>query len=152
MSLNETLEQLEVDLHAGKVSERRAAVQHAAQLLKQVTCREPCRQRIVTLLRDVVANELFASVGDAAQAVLDNLEQSYDPMWRPDERAHMVGVSCTAGHVTYFDKRDLCNESSDFKRSRERSGDQELDYVYVRCGEQGCANEVKIQIDCGAYR
>jgi hypothetical protein len=152
MTLSETLDQLEADLHANKASERRAAVQRAAQMLRQRACLPLCRQRIVALLSDLAAKDLFSSVRDAAQAVLDNLAQGYDPAWLPADRQHMIGVTCPDGHVSYFDRRILCDQSRPFKRTMERAGERVEETVYMVCSADGCSHEVKILLDCKAYR
>lgn len=144
MSLTDELNQLDADLHHHKSATRREAVQRAAAMLKQRACLEPCRQRIVALLRERAEQDMAYTVKEAAQTVLDNLDHGYDPTWLPDDRKHMIGVRCSAGHVTYFDKRILCAEYRSVTRGMTHE-------VYKPCGEKGCPHKVKVSVDCEGY-
>jgi hypothetical protein len=152
MTVDEMLAQLEEDLHAGKVSVRREAVERAAKLLKQRGCQEPCRERIDALLWEAAAQDVYPSVREAAFNVVSNLNRGYDPLWGPDDRKHMVRVECPkCGTSHYFDRRKVCTDQRPVYRSVVRGADgRELDEILEVCSH--CGVELKFRVDCGEYR
>jgi hypothetical protein len=150
MTIEEAVVEVATQLQQGKISERRAAVHKAAELLARRDCSLPSRAKIIALLQAAVRDEAYTSVRDAAQVVLDNLEAGMAPTLLPDDRRHMVGVPCRNGHVTYFDKRELCTEQSGFVRTVVREQGEAFDEIYLPCRQ--CDDMVKTRIDCEAYR
>jgi hypothetical protein len=150
MTIDETLVQLDAQLHDNQIRVRRAAVQKAAELLQMGQCQQPCRERIIALLQTVVQNEAYTTVREAAQAVLSNLQEGVAPGLLPDDRQHMFGVSCRNSHVTYYDKRRVCSEKNYFIRSLVQAGGQPADELQLPCGQ--CDEVTKVWVDCEPYR
>ena len=149
--LEQTLQQLATQLRSERVADRRAAVRQAAELLEQPTCQTDCRERILELLRDLLATESYTTVRDDAQAILNNVWLGVDATIRTDEQRFMIGVRCELGHVSYYDRRRICADESVIMRSRVRAGEREVDEFYVKCREPGCDKVHKLQINCGEY-
>ena len=87
---------------------------------------------------------------DAAR-LLASIPKEEVPVLLADDRRHMFGVPCAQGHVTWFDKREICNEKTEFVRSVEREGDEEWELYALPCGEPGCDELTKVRLDCGGY-
>lgn len=151
MTLAQTLIQLSEQLRSERVVERRAAVRRAAELLEQTNCQDECRDRIVELLRDLLATESYTTVRDDAQAILDNVWSGVDATIRADDRQFMIGVRCADGHVSYYDRRRICADESVVMRGSVRAADRGVDEFYVKCREPGCEQVHKLQINCGEY-
>jgi hypothetical protein len=66
--------------------------------------------------------------------------------------AHIFGARCANGHVTYFDKREVCRHQSTVARSTVLREGKELDALRLRCGTPGCGKEIWIDVDCEGYR
>lgn len=152
MTLDEEIAQLAGELKSDQVVKRRAAVRQAAALLAEPRCKEACRDRIVDLLRDVVANERYTTVRDDAQAVLANLWEGVDPTISAADRKYMIGVRCKHGHVSYYDQRRVCSDKSEFMRETVRVGDRSVERFYVSCRTEGCTERrLTLEIDCAEF-
>lgn len=149
MTVDQALQKLDTDLHAGDVKVRREAVNFAAKLLKQRACSEECRQRIVAVLEAAAARDL-PTVRDAAQNVLENLQAGFDPTWGPADRKRMIPVPCTCGHINYFDPRTVCTDSTPLYRTPVRgSQGEQLDEIAERCKK--CNRPLKFRVNCEGY-
>jgi hypothetical protein len=152
MTLDGEIAQVASDLHSEQVVKRRAAVQQAAALLAAPRCTATCRDRIVELLRTVVATERYTTVRDDAQAVLANLWEGVAPTVSAADRLYMIGVRCKQGHVSYYDRRRVCSDKSEFMRETVRVGDRSVERFYVPCRTEGCTERrIALEIDCGEY-
>jgi hypothetical protein len=63
----------------------------------------------------------------------------------------MIGARCSKGHITYFDKRNICAHDGTFPRSRVQRADKDLDEMYLTCGTAGCGEPLIIRVDCEGY-
>jgi hypothetical protein len=68
------------------------------------------------------------------------------------EAAHIFGVRCSKGHVTYFDKREVCRDDGSITRSIVYRDDRQLDALRLRCGTAGCGEWVWVDVDCEGYK
>ena len=126
------------------IRERKAAIDQAAEMLKQ----NEHREEALALLEYLAHNDLMMGVRDKAQEVLDADARSRQaPAFRPAESRHIIGVRCKNRHVTYFDKRRICNDKVNVIRVM-RAG-VELDQRDLTCGE--CGAEVSVRVDCRGY-
>jgi hypothetical protein len=66
---------------------------------------------------------------------------------RNSEAAHVFGVRCKNGHVSYFDKRDVCR--SNIRKRVVRNG-KTLDELRLRC--ESCGEWIVVEVDCEGYR
>lgn len=64
------------------------------------------------------------------------------------EAQHIFGVRCPDGHVSYFDKREVCRPQGLIKRTI-RDG-KELDELLLACST--CNKPVVVEVDCEGYR
>lgn len=153
MSSETEIAEVVAQLQGGAVAERREAVRRAAELLRRSDCAPPCRERLIAALRAVAEGDPALTVRELAREALADLPAppSSPPSLLPDDRQHMLRVRCPNGHITYFDKRRICTESSYFVRSvRDDEAGHELDELALPCGQ--CDAVVKVRVDCGGYR
>ena len=126
------------------IRERKAAIDQAAEMLQ----RGEHREAVLAILEYLAHNDLMMGVRDRAQEVLDaDASRGQTPAFRSDESRHIIGVRCKNGHVTYFDKRRICNDKVNVIRVM-RAG-VELDQRDLTCGE--CGTEVSVRVDCRGY-
>ena len=126
------------------IRERKAAIDQAADMLQ----RGEHREEVLALLEYLAHNDLMMGVREKAQEVLDaDAKKGTAPTFRSDESRHIIGVRCKHGHVTYFDKRRICNDKVNVIRVM-RAG-VELDQRDLTCGE--CGTEVSVRVDCRGY-
>lgn len=64
----------------------------------------------------------------------------------PDTQPPPVAIRCANGHVSYYDKQDLCGEYRVVYRGEAR------DTVSVPCKHPGCMQSTVVDIDCGGDR
>lgn len=69
-----------------------------------------------------------------------------------DDAGHRFGVRCPAGHVTYFDKREVCPDSGTLVRKVVEQDGKELDELILECGEADCSHEIVVRVDCEGYK
>jgi hypothetical protein len=74
------------------------------------------------------------------------------PAAASSEAAHIFGVRCSKGHVTYFDKREVCREDGSITRSIVYRDNRPLDALRLRCGTAGCGEWVWVDVDCEGYK
>ncbi len=131
------------------IRERKAAIEQAAEMLK----RGEQREAVLAILEYLVCNDLMNGVREKTQEVLDadaRRAAPAPPVLRPGDSRHIFGVICKKGHVSYFDKRDVCKASVQVPRKLVQSADKELDELHLTCDT--CGVEVIARVDCGGYR
>jgi hypothetical protein len=89
-----------------------------------------------TLLRDLLSG---SPAGDAPA----------QPAATRSEAAHIFGVRCEKGHITYFDKREVCRHDGSITRSVVWRDNKQLDALRLRCGT--CQEWVVAEVDCEGY-
>jgi len=143
MSEPDELQALAAQLKAKHIRDRQAAIQRASELL----ARDERRQEVRALLQEVAQDDAFGIVRDAAQKALDADERSHRERYGALGRdaQHMFGVRCPKGHITYFDKREVCGS----QRWIVRSTDQ-LDVLRLPCG--ACDEVMEVEVDCEGYK
>lgn len=151
MTVDQEISQLATELQSEGVVQRRAAVKHAATLLANSRCGDGCRSRIVDLLRDLLAVEPYTTVRDDAQTILANLAEGVPADVSAADRPFMIGVPCKRGHISYYDRRNVCSDTTTFKRERVRSGERTVERFYVKCQTPGCGEEPTVDLECGEY-
>jgi TIR domain len=132
------------------IRERKAAIDVAAEMLK----RNEHREAVLALLEYMARNDMMMGVRDKAQEVLDADAKKASPpsFLRPGDSRHMFGVRCKNGHVTYFDKREVCGAHSLVPRDMAKSAGVELDELHLKCEHPDCGAEVVARVDCREYR
>jgi hypothetical protein len=138
-----------------------AAAAQAARVTEQIERAQWLHKRLVvvaldgTALPDALARVQIvrstAPCTDAAAQLLPHLPPvaSAPPQAAAgSEAAHIFGVPCEKGHVTYFDKREVCRHDGNVKRTM-RDG-KELDELRLRCGT--CQAWVVAEVDCEGYK
>lgn len=127
------------------IRERKAAIDQAAEMLQ----RGEHREVVLALLEYLAHNDLMMGVREKAQEVLDAYaKKGAAPAFRSDESRHIFGVRCRNGHITYFDRRRICNDKVNVIRVM-RAG-VELDQRDLTCGE--CGAEMSVRVDCRGYK
>lgn len=127
------------------IRERKVAIDQADEMLQ----RGEHREEVLAILEYLAHNDLMMGVRDKAQEVLDaDARRGQTPAFRSDESRHIIGVRCKNGHVTYFDKRRICNDKVNVIRVT-RAG-VELDQRDLTCGT--CGAEMSVHVDCRGYR
>jgi hypothetical protein len=126
------------------IRERKAAIDQAADMLQ----RGEHREEVLALLEYLAQNDLMMGARDKAQEVLEaDVRRGQTPAFRSDESRHIIGVRCKNGHITYFDKRRICNDKVNVIRVM-RAG-LELDQRDLTCGQ--CGAEMSVRVDCRGY-
>lgn len=122
---------------------RKEAIDLAAEMLR----RSEEQHRVVALLEYLAStnHEMITSIREKAQAVLTAHAQKGPPLLRANDAKYIFGVRCKNGHVTYFDKRRVCNEHKNVYR-----GPGQKSLVYLNCGQ--CGEEMEVEVDCEEYR
>jgi hypothetical protein len=127
------------------IRERKAAIDQAAEMLQQGEHREA----VLAILEYLAQDDLMMGVREKAQEVLDaDARRRQAPAFRSDQSRSIIGVRCKNGHVTYFDKRRICNDKVNVIRVM-RAG-VELDQRDLTCGT--CGAEMSVRVDCRGYR
>jgi len=126
------------------IRERKEAIDMAAEMLKQ----NEHREEVLAILEYLAQDDLMTGVRDKAQEVLDaEAKKGATPSFRSDESRHIIGVRCMNGHVTYFDKRRICNDKVNVVRVMRAN--VELDQRDLTCGT--CGAEMSVRVDCRGY-
>ncbi|MSP14407.1 MAG: toll/interleukin-1 receptor domain-containing protein [Chloroflexi bacterium] len=132
------------------IAVRKAGIDRAAQMLQ----RGEHRQEVLALLEELAQKDLMRGVQEKAQAVREaearRGENPPRPAVSPDESRHIIGARCRNGHVSYFDKRQICPPSSTFPRTILRRGGVDLDKMSLECQE--CGEELVVRVDCEGYK
>jgi hypothetical protein len=131
------------------IRERKAAIDHAADMLKQ----NEHREEVLALLEYLAHNDLMMGVRDKAQEVLDaDAKRATPPLpfLHPDDSRHIIGVRCQqCGHITYFDRRRICSAQSSLVRKHEKLAGKELDKFDLPC--EKCGHIIPTRVDCEGY-
>jgi hypothetical protein len=141
-----------------------AAAAQAARITEQVERAQWGHKRVLVVALDGTAlPEALARVQivrsaapctDAAAQLLPHLppvaSTPAQPAAASSEAAHIFGVRCEKGHVTYFDKREVCREDGSITRSIVYRDDRQLDALRLRCGT--CQAWVVAEVDCEGYK
>ena len=59
-------------------------------------------------------------------------------------------VTCSKGHVTYFDKYRVCPSHGSVMREVVERGDEKLDVLYLKCKQ--CGEEMIVHVNCKGYK
>ena len=133
------------------IRERKAAIDAASALLPQLQSGRE-REALLAILEYLAQNDLMDGVREKAREALAPYAKqpaSAAPANARDSR-HTFGVRCKNGHVSYFDRHEVCTASTKFPREiRQRAG-QELDEVLLKC--ETCGVEMVAPVDCSMYR
>ena len=133
------------------IHERKAAIDQAALLLQ----RGEQREQVLAVLEYLAHNDILIGVREKAQEVLDadaiaQKATSLPPFVRPGDAHHIFGVRCKNGHVSYFDRRDVCRAYIQVPREIVQDDGKELDELHLKCNI--CGIEVIKRVDCGEYK
>ncbi len=131
------------------IRERKAAIEQAAQMLQ----RGEHREEVLTILEYLARNDLIHSVQEKARGVLHAATQqqpSTSPAsTRPDAR-HCFAVRCKNGHVTTFDRREVCSQRTEVLRALQRKEIMRgLDELVLTCPQ--CGVKMAVEVDCEGY-
>jgi hypothetical protein len=139
------LDQLSHDI----MRQRRAGIGRAGELLAQ----HIYRQEILALLEHIAAHDFMLTIREAAQAVLDSYgDQRKTGDFAAGESRHMIGLRCPNHHISYYDKREICPASAQFKRNLVRRAGQAVDELSLPCRHPGCNQVVVVTVDCEGYK
>jgi TIR domain len=131
------------------IRERKQAIDTAAAMLQ----RGEQREAVLAMLEYLAHNDLMDGVREKAREALapytKQAAASPAPSNATDSR-HTFGVRCKNGHVSYFDRREVCSAHTTFPRETRQSAGQELDELLLKC--ETCGLEVAARVDCGKYR
>ena len=129
------------------IRERKVAIDQAAEMLQ----RGEHREAVLALLEYLAHNDLMMGVRDKAQEVLDaDAKKMIPPQLRSGESRHIFGVRCKNGHVSYFDKRQVCSAYKEVPREIRQSAGIELDELHLTCDQ--CGVGVVARKDCRGYK
>ncbi len=129
-----------------RISQRKAAIQHAAEMLE----RGDQREKVLALLEYIADKDMMMGVREAAQKVLNAESKKATAPVREDESRHIFGAKCRNGHITYFDKRRVCPKAGGVLRNTVECGGVELDELYLKCGQ--CGEDMIVRVDCEGYK
>jgi hypothetical protein len=142
-----------------------AAAAQAARVTEQVERAQWGHKRLVVVATDGTAlPDALATAPtihsappctDAVAQLLPHLPPMASTPAQPaasSEAAHIFGVRCEKGHVTYFDKREVCREDGSITRSIVYRDNRQLDALRLRCGTAGCDEWVWVDVDCEGYK
>lgn len=133
------------------IRERKEAIDAASAMLSQLPGGKE-REAVLAILEYLAHNDLMDGVREKAREALAPYTKqgaSPAPSQTRDSR-HTFGVRCKNGHVSYFDRNDVCTASTKFPRAIKQSAGQELDEVLLKCDT--CGVEVAARVDCSKYR
>lgn len=120
------------------ISVRRAAIEQAAEMLKQ----KQHPEEVTALLLYLEKKAPEEVIRKQATVVLDAEEKRTVP---PDQSRHFFSVPCD-GHDARFDKRNVCAASGIIVRGT----NAKLDELRLHCEE--CGAELTWFVDCEGYR
>lgn len=131
------------------ISERKAAIDLAAKMLKQ----DEQWDTISATLLYLAQHDLIMGVREKAQEVLDAgiQRRSLPPdLQSSQDTRHIFGVRCKNGHVSYFDKRLVCIAHREIPRSKAELAGKNFDKLLLNCTT--CGVEVSAMVDCEVYK
>ena len=126
-------------------SKRKEAIDQAAAMLQ----RNEHREEILAILEYLANHDLMMGVRDKAQEALEADAKKIappPPFLNLGDPRDIFGVRCKNGHITYFNKRRACSDTSSFVR--ERAG-KKLNELHLKCGT--CDEIMAVLIDCEGY-
>ncbi len=124
---------------------RRSAVERAEEMLKL----GQYPYQVIVLLQNVTFNDANQSVRDKAQEVLDRYKDVYPKDQKPEHGPPTFEIHCTLGHVSTFDKHDICSNLGRYwRRSVLRDG-QPYQEIVLTC--KTCGEHIVINIDCKGF-
>lgn len=120
---------------------RREAIDQAEEMLQ----RDEHREEVLAILEYLARNDLMTGVREKAQEVLAAATQqkpaSLLASTRPQDARHLFSVRCKNGHITTFDRHEVCSQRTEIMRG--------LDEVILTC--ETCGVEMAADIDCEGY-
>jgi hypothetical protein len=142
---DEKLSEALLQLASERTPERRVAIEQAAQLLNE----QSCRNQLLPLLEDIARNDEISNLRDLARSQIESFKSSQPDASGENELPYIFKILCPHGttHVNRFDKRDLCGK---YRRAYRRIAGAELDTISVTCQTCGCAME--FELDCEGYK
>lgn len=132
-------------LLTGTIKERKQGIQRAAGEIMGGTRRE----ELLAHMDDLARADLMPGVRSAAQAVVDEARPK-DAVVDNTASRHIFGARCPNGHVTYFDKRNVCPAHGTVERTTVDLAGKALDELLLNCGT--CHEQVVVRVDCEGYR
>ena len=138
---------------------RKEAVLKAEAMLKEGRDFET----VLSLLDTVTLMDPVTSVSQMAQSVVDRYrprelsantdllvtDAPSNPGAPEAIKTSIFEAVCPAGHVNYFDKRQVCpSKKSYWRRTTEKEGIV-FDRLTLRCGK--CAQEILVDVNCEGY-
>lgn len=129
------------------IRKRKEAIDQAAEMLRK----NEHREAVLAILEYLGHHDLMTGVRERAQEVLDaDAKKDTSPPSPPTDSRHTFGARCRNGHITYFDKRQVCPASSHVMRDLMERAGKKLDALYLKCGE--CGEEMIVHVDCEGYK
>ncbi len=132
-----------------KIAIRRAAISKAAIMLEQ----DQNRDAILLLLTYLAEYEQTTILKkEARKALLADAQQRVPtPPFSAVEAPMMVGGQCEQGHISYYNRRFLCQHYRvvAYESMAPRTQQDEL---IAPCRHEGCSLQVVVHVDCGAFR
>jgi hypothetical protein len=126
---------------------RRAAIEQAAGMLGQDQHRDALLLLLTYLAEHDPATLLRKEAGKVLQA--DAQKRIPVPPFSPVEAAMMVAGQCERGHLSYYNRRVICQR---YRNIAYGPGSEQRDELVVPCQHQGCPLQVVVHVDCGAYQ
>ncbi|HEU5378199.1 MAG TPA: hypothetical protein VFV38_22485 [Ktedonobacteraceae bacterium] len=128
---------------------RKAAIGKAATMLAQ----DQHRDAILTLLTYLAEHDpLTIRQKEANQVLLaDAQKHTPTPPFSPVQAAMMVGGRCEQGHLSYYNKRLICQQYHQVAYAP-TTNQRQQDELVVPCQQPGCPLKVVVRVECGAYR
>ncbi|MBX0330683.1 toll/interleukin-1 receptor domain-containing protein [Oscillochloris sp. ZM17-4] len=129
------------------IREQKRGIAEAVALIQ----RGERREELLATLEDMARHSLYGTVAEAAQQALDSLSGQVAQEAPPAESRHTFGVRCPRGHVSWYDKREVCPADGRIARSAVRKAEQDLTELMLPCRTAGCPETVVVQVDCEGY-
>jgi len=120
---------------------RKEAIDQAAAMLQ----RGEHREEVLAILEYLARNDLMSGVREKAQGVLATATQQHAASspapTRPQDVRHLFAVRCKNGHITTFDRREVCSKRTEIMRG--------LDELILTCPK--CNVQMAVDVDCEGY-
>jgi hypothetical protein len=141
-----------------------AAAAQAASVAEQIERAQWLYKRMLvvaidgTALPDALARVQIvrsaAPCTDAVAQLRDHLppvaSTPAQPAAASSEATHIFGVRCANGHITYFDKREVCRHDGNVNRSIVYRDNKPRDALHLRCNT--CKEPIVVEVDCEGYK
>jgi hypothetical protein len=129
------------------IRERRAAIEHAIEMLQ----RGENREALLAILEYLAHNDQITTIREQAQAAIDALHPQPSPAFNFGDPRHIFSAVCKkCSHVNYFNKQRVCPPGGTIKRTILFRGDGERDELYLNC--EKCKAELVVEVDCRGYK